>query len=546
MRLILFEQARLERLDGSVVQFRSRNELQLLAMLAEQPGKEIHREVLIEQLWPSAFGESGRASLRNALSGVRKAIGIDGLFAVGDSVGLREDALADSDFDWDLSGDYRGDFMPGYSSDWVLDHRLRFREKWVSRQVLEARKLSESGYPVDAIHVCERGVKVDPLHTDCSFLLAQLLEELGHSHASVKVIDRHRGKVLQSLGLDSGSGVDLQRRENSLIEMSEWLFVRNPVDALEYLVSTGQYWASGDIEYGMRFHRRVLDVINSDSPARLEVLANYLQLQWACGFLSDQYLAAEERMREAFRQLQFNLGYKFGAVGMYGRLSAGDFKGAIRLAGEVQDGVALSDDALLKGRMEINVGIIYQHSGRLGLAKQLTEKGSDSLMEYGGAEDVAGACLVLSHYYAVDGRLNRASELLARARRYFAASGAERGESWVDYGEAELFVGIGELGRALELVNRINSRRVEVLGHSLVAAARDLSGRIHYELGEFDEAAFNLMGSRIWRNDLGVKASVYERKELAPAWIAVRERLSRSDLLRAYERARNPQPSSPN
>ncbi len=546
MRLFLFGQVRLEESDGTAIRFRSRHEAELLAMLTETENSFVLRSELIERLWPDAFGESGRANLRNALSGVRKAVGKSGIIVDGDRVGLADWVLEFSDLRWDLAGDYRGDFMPGFQSDWVLDLRLKFREKWVDQSVRNAQELVEAGDIEGGLRLAEEGFLVDGLHQECSELYARLLEQVGKRQASVKVVDQHRGKVLQSLGLDSDIGVERGRSGNGLAEMAEWLIERNPADALEFFVASGQYWPSCDVSVGLTLHERVLALNEKETRTRREVVANQMHLEWAAGVLGTKYKTAERHMDQAFKMSEFGLGYRFGVVGMYGRLSAGDFKGALRVANTVRKSIEQSGDSILLGRAAVNVGIIYQHSGRVGQAKTITAGGCEDLIENGSGEDSAGACLVMSHYYAVEGRLNKASELLAQARRYFVSSGAERGESWVDYGEAEMFCGIGELGRAMAIVNRINERRPAALGHSLVAAARDLSGRIHYELGEFDEAAFNLMGSRIWREELGVKASIYERRELAPAWVAIRERLSRSDLLRAYERARNPRPGSPN
>ena len=118
----------------------------LLASLALQPDRQHAREALIERLWPQASLTAGRASLRQALSTLRRlfersAPGLPPLFLV-DRRHLRinaaachcdavefERALAAHHFD-EARRCYRGELLPGYYDDWVELERLRLAARF--------------------------------------------------------------------------------------------------------------------------------------------------------------------------------------------------------------------------------------------------------------------------------------------------------------------------------------------------------------------------------------------------------------------------------
>src|SRR5207248_74613 len=65
---------RAERGDRVVTHFRTQNTGLLLAYLACHPGRAHPREQLIELLWPDGDPETGRLSLRQALSLLRREL----------------------------------------------------------------------------------------------------------------------------------------------------------------------------------------------------------------------------------------------------------------------------------------------------------------------------------------------------------------------------------------------------------------------------------------------------------------------------------------
>lgn len=103
----------------------------LLARLALQPGRQHPREELIELLWPGVGLDAGRNRLRQTLSTVRA------LLETPEAPLLQADRLQVSLLPGALSSDvqdfeagraaalYRGELLPGYFDDWVVQERHR-------------------------------------------------------------------------------------------------------------------------------------------------------------------------------------------------------------------------------------------------------------------------------------------------------------------------------------------------------------------------------------------------------------------------------------
>src|SRR5918995_6398716 len=135
------------RLDGCAVSLPTRKAQALLAYLALPPGRPHLREKLAALLWGGIREASARASLRQALFSIRKAIG-DALVIEARTVALAPGAV---DVDADAfvravangAADslaraaelYRGDLLAGLVVDegpweeWLLGERERLRER---------------------------------------------------------------------------------------------------------------------------------------------------------------------------------------------------------------------------------------------------------------------------------------------------------------------------------------------------------------------------------------------------------------------------------
>jgi TolB-like protein len=127
LRLGLFGGFRAAGADGSELAIKSRKAKGLLAYLALSPGRSRSREELMALLWSDRGEAQARASLRQALTGLRKDLGEDAaaLIVTNDAVALDPDKVALEDAE---SG---GELLAGLHihdpafDDWLRDERLR-------------------------------------------------------------------------------------------------------------------------------------------------------------------------------------------------------------------------------------------------------------------------------------------------------------------------------------------------------------------------------------------------------------------------------------
>ncbi len=86
MRLRLFGRVGLLRGDGATVELETRKVALVLAVLGLRPGKPYGRQTLADAVWPESDPDAARASLRVALSSLRKALGTDSGAIVTDRI----------------------------------------------------------------------------------------------------------------------------------------------------------------------------------------------------------------------------------------------------------------------------------------------------------------------------------------------------------------------------------------------------------------------------------------------------------------------------
>jgi tetratricopeptide (TPR) repeat protein len=122
-----------------VTHFPSRSAVQLLARLALAPERMHPREELVELLWPGVALDVGRNRLRQVLHVLKGVLDADAEapVVVADRLGVRVAAGALAcdavDFErhlragrWDLAERlYRGELLPGFYDDWVIEERGR-------------------------------------------------------------------------------------------------------------------------------------------------------------------------------------------------------------------------------------------------------------------------------------------------------------------------------------------------------------------------------------------------------------------------------------
>ncbi len=125
--------------DQTLDRLRSRAATVLLAKLALNPQRDVSREGLTDMLWPDAAAEVGRSRLRQTLSLLRAVLEPPGgpsvLHADRRSLRLVPGAVVCDAIEFEQAarlGDhatarslYRGELLPGFYDEWVLDERAR-------------------------------------------------------------------------------------------------------------------------------------------------------------------------------------------------------------------------------------------------------------------------------------------------------------------------------------------------------------------------------------------------------------------------------------
>src|SRR5439155_7675627 len=213
--------ARVER--GSAIALPTRKSQALLAYLALPLGRAHPRDKLAALLWGGIREESSRASLRQALFAIRKALGeMDGaLQQDGDAlrldpasvevdVALFERAVKDGTPEaLERAGElYRGDLLSGFVVDeapfeeWVLGERERLRElalEALARLLAHQRK---SGATEAAIPTALRLLALDPLQEPVHRTLMRLYAEAGRRGTALRQYQQCVSALGRELGVE--------------------------------------------------------------------------------------------------------------------------------------------------------------------------------------------------------------------------------------------------------------------------------------------------------------------------------------------------------
>src|SRR5579862_4645455 len=180
----------------------------LLAWLALHPGPHT-RSAVAGALWPDVLDTSARASLRTALSAVRRALGpaAAALRADRERVELSGDVAVDlREFDWILdSGEpeaalplARGELLPDLDDDWVLRERDRHRGRCSAAFAALAKSAAS---PEEALAWSRRGAELDPFDEAAHRELMTALAAIGEAASALAVYERLRARLRRELGL---------------------------------------------------------------------------------------------------------------------------------------------------------------------------------------------------------------------------------------------------------------------------------------------------------------------------------------------------------
>ncbi|HEY6056413.1 MAG TPA: BTAD domain-containing putative transcriptional regulator, partial [Candidatus Limnocylindrales bacterium] len=201
-------------IDLSLVKPRVRT---LLRFLAVQAGRPVHREVIVEALWPGSDRSTGSRSLHVALSNLRRLLELDAgparqanVMRDGDAyrLDLPSDASVDvADFEAAVSraraaraaGDdsaarrgfrqaldlHRGELLPEDGpAEWVVEPRDRLRALAVDSAVALGELSLRAGVAADAAAACTTGLLLDRYHDPLWRLLIEAHEAAGDPGAA--------------------------------------------------------------------------------------------------------------------------------------------------------------------------------------------------------------------------------------------------------------------------------------------------------------------------------------------------------------------------
>jgi DNA-binding SARP family transcriptional activator len=204
----------------------------LLHLLAARAGEPVHREALMEALWPEADPDAGLHRLQVAISSLRRLLAVDPAQTAprvtreGDSYRLALPADSEYDvlqFEADLRraararssgsdaveeevlaaalGGYRGPLLPGDGpADWVVDRRAALQHAAVDAAARLASLRLARGRHREATEAARAGLSLDRFRDELWGLLIEAADRSGH-HAEAGQARRAYAAVLGELGV---------------------------------------------------------------------------------------------------------------------------------------------------------------------------------------------------------------------------------------------------------------------------------------------------------------------------------------------------------
>jgi tetratricopeptide (TPR) repeat protein len=526
--LHLYGKVELRTSDRRAINFPTKHAYALLAYLSAREGSSVLREDLAQSIWPESPGSAALASLRNALPGLRKVLGANALVSEGRHLKLAAGVLT-------LVHE-SGDFMPGFTQEWVLDRRLSEREAAIEGLLARAKSAEN---PSEALQLAKQAAALDPLSDSAARVQHDLLlANVGVASATI-AMDAHRRRVMHDLGLatDSGTSPGVSQTQPHPIEVTcQYLLDRSPNKALDYLRATHSYWMANRTDVSLQTFDRVLSATSPGYSGRLVVECQRVALLWVSGQVGPHLAWAEKTLEQAIAHQELEVCHQLITILAYGYLSAGNFKMSVRRA---RDGVAMGErgsDLSAMSTSLLQLSIIHQHTGNLAAARVAWKRAANLVSRGGSPEDAAQVALMSALFHNLDGRLDLAQEENSKGQRYFEASGGKRMVLWTLMSRASTLEAAGEFEAAIRQAEWIADQGPELTGHSLLSASHDLLARVRVRMGDLESAAEELAESSLSRRQFGSTESVFERRQLRSAKATVRSRLSPREIEAAFLR----------
>ena len=219
-RLDLFGGFTLDSTEGGSIVLPGRKARALLAYLAVAGERPQPRDKLAGLLWAESGEEQARMSLRQALSGLRKCLGDEVLFADGGTVALAPTAFACDVRDFAAAvaeGSpaaleraavlYRGDLLEGFQAgapafdEWLAVERERWRQQALALLARLAESQEQAGQLGRATQTTARLVALDSLREDAHRRLMALYDRQGRQAAALKQYRLCRAILQRELGV---------------------------------------------------------------------------------------------------------------------------------------------------------------------------------------------------------------------------------------------------------------------------------------------------------------------------------------------------------
>jgi pimeloyl-ACP methyl ester carboxylesterase/DNA-binding SARP family transcriptional activator len=194
--------------DGSTVHLTERRHQALLAYLVVYAGEQLSRDSLADLLWPNSSAISGRASLRQALSVLKRALGREAAEMIDSNrerlllhsdglesdLGLQDAAIANRVF---LDG------LSGISSDfdtWRASEQAQLSERQHRWLINSAERAQDQGRVLDAMALLSRAIQIDPLDEATHRRLMALLLAQGRAGEALRQFQRLQDRLQTELG----------------------------------------------------------------------------------------------------------------------------------------------------------------------------------------------------------------------------------------------------------------------------------------------------------------------------------------------------------
>lgn len=213
LRVRVLGELEIEGSDGPIELGGSWRASSLLAWLALNPGSHL-RSDLAPRFWPEILDASARASLRNSLWAIRRALGPDAesLLTTRERVGFAPppevwvdaaafaDHLSAGELDEALEL-ARGELLAGLEDEWVHEYRDAHREALSELLERLAERAQGDGDVADALALAKRRVALDPLDERAQRALIGCLADAGDRTGALAAYGKARDRLRAELGI---------------------------------------------------------------------------------------------------------------------------------------------------------------------------------------------------------------------------------------------------------------------------------------------------------------------------------------------------------